>query len=374
MNEDKAARYHRLRRQAGMLGTGAVAAVLLLSGPTGLSVWLRDLADTLAAGSRPLAVVVFVACLGLLVEVVQLPLAYYRAVTLERRYGLSTEAKARWWTGHLTTVGTNLLVSVAAASVIAALLRAVPDWWWVICAALFSMVLVGLAQLAPALLPLLDDLRPLSRPSLGARLAALATRTGTPVVDVREWRVSGRTRRASATLAGVGASRRILVSDTLLADHSDEEIEVIIAHELSHHVHHDIWVAMALEVGLALLGFFVADRALRHAGPWLGLSGPADLAGLPLLAVTAGAVSLALVPVAHAVSRAQERRADRFALDTTGNPGAFVSAMRRLGANNLAEERPSALVELLFHSHPSVASRIAAATAWTSPAAGKVGR
>ncbi len=374
MNEDKAARYHRLRRRAGMLGTGAVAAVLLLSLPTGLSVWLRNQADAFTGNSRPLSVVFFVGCFGLVVEVVQLPLAYYRAVTLERRYGLTREAEARWWSGHVTAVGTNLLVSVAAASVVIALQRAVPTWWWVVGAVLFSMTLVGLAQLAPALLPLFDDLRPLNRPSLAGRLAALATRAGTPVVGVSEWRVSGRTRRASATLAGVGAHRRILVSDTLLADHSDEEIEVIIAHELSHHVHHDIWVAMGLEVVLTLLGFFVADLALRRLGPWVGLSGPSDVAGLPLLALAAGAVSLGLVPLAHAVSRAHERRADRFALDTTGNPSAFVSAMRRLGATNLAEERPSALVELLFHSHPSVASRIAAAAAWTAPVSGTVER
>ena len=80
--------------------------------------------------------------------------------------------------------------------------------------------------------------------------------------------------------------------------------------------------------------------------------------------LAAGAVSLALLPLANAFSRAHERRADRYALDMTKNAGAFVSAMKRLAAQNLAEERPSRLVELLFYSHPPTAARIDAAQAW----------
>ena len=91
-----------------------------------------------------------------------------------------------------------------------------------------------------------------------------------------------------------------------------------------------------------------------------------DVAGLPLLLLAAGAVSLVMVPVAHAMSRAFERSADRFALDLTRNPGAFISAMRRLGAQNLAEEHPSRVVQWLFYSHPPIRDRIAAAQAWSA--------
>jgi hypothetical protein len=85
---------------------------------------------------------------------------------------------------------------------------------------------------------------------------------------------------------------------------------------------------------------------------------------LALLLLAGGVVSLLLLPVANAMSRAHERRADRYALDMTRNAAAFISAMRRLAAQNLAEERPSRWVEILFHSHPSTAARIDAARAW----------
>jgi STE24 endopeptidase len=89
---------------------------------------------------------------------------------------------------------------------------------------------------------------------------------------------------------------------------------------------------------------------------------------LPLLVLTGGAVSLVLAPLANALSRAHERRADRYALETTGNSAAFISAMRRLAATNLAEDRPSRIVEALFHTHPSTAARIEAAKAWATGA------
>jgi STE24 endopeptidase len=97
-----------------------------------------------------------------------------------------------------------------------------------------------------------------------------------------------------------------------------------------------------------------------------GLVGKADVAALPILVLTAGAVSVVFIPVVNALSRAHERRADRYALELTRNAGAFASAMRRLGAQNLAEERPSRVTQLLFYSHPPIAARLEAARAWES--------
>jgi Zn-dependent protease with chaperone function len=193
------------------------------------------------------------------------------------------------------------------------------------------------------------------------RLIALAERAGARVLGAYEWGLATKTKKANAALAGLGGTRRILVSDTMLAEYSDEEIEVVLAHELAHHVHGDIWKGILFESALVVAGFYLASRMLSALASPLGLHGVADAAGLPILLFAAGGVSIVMVPVAHAMSRGFERSADRFALDLTRNPSAFISAMRRLGAQNLAEEHPSKIVQWLFYSHPPIRERIAAA-------------
>jgi STE24 endopeptidase len=365
-NEDKATRYHRLKRRAAIAGASCGVMLLLVLLVTGASAALRSAATSAARDSFLLTVFVYVGLVALIAEAVELPLAYYVGVTLERRFGLSTETTARWWWDHAKAAIIGYVFAAVAAGIICSLVRWSPDRWWVAAAITFAVILVGLAQLAPVvLLPLFYEFKPLDRPALRDRLVALANRAGAQVLGVFEWRLGDRTRKANAALTGIGRTRRIILSDTLLADHSDDEIEVILAHELAHHVHGDIWRGIALETGLLTLGFFLADLALTMFVGRFSITAKWDPAALPLLMLTAGSVSIALKPLANALSRAHERRADRYALQMTGNVSAFTSAMKRLGAQNLAEERPSRLVQWLFYTHPPVAARIEFARAWS---------
>jgi STE24 endopeptidase len=366
-NEDKATRYHRLQRRAGIAGGVVSAALLIALVVTGASAALRDTVVSVVGQSFVLLVGSYVIALVVLNEAIQLPLSFYQGVTLERRYGLSTETTARWWKDQAKGLAVSLVFAIVAALIVCALLRSAPGYWWLISAGCFVVILVVLAQLAPVLLlPIFYDFTPLNRPGLVARLIALAERAGARVMGVFEWRLSDRTKKANAALTGIGRTRRILLSDTLLAEHSDDEIEVILAHELAHHVYRDIWSGLALETVLIVVGFSLADRVLTALADSFGLMGKADVAALPLLILTAGAVSLALMPLFNAFSRAHERRADRYALEMTRNVAAFVSAMKRLGAQNLAEEHPSRLVEVLFYTHPPINARIAAAQEWAA--------
>jgi len=284
---------------------------------------------------------------------------------VERRYGLSTEPVRGWLRDQTKAFAIGLVLASGGISLVYWLIRASPQWWWLAAGAAYALFAVGLANVAPILLlPLFYRVKPLDRESLRARLLALADRAGARVLGAYEWGLADKTKKANAALAGLGSTRRILVSDTMLGEYSDEEIEVVLAHEIAHHVHGDIWKQIVFESALILGGFYVAARVVPTFADMVGLRGVSDVAGLPLLLLAAGTVSVVMVPVAHAMSRAFERRADRFALDLTRNPGAFISAMRRLGAQNLAEERPSKVVQWLFYSHPPIRERIAAAHAF----------
>jgi STE24 endopeptidase len=371
VNEDRSSRYNRLKRRAAVVSF--VWSVALLGGlmATGLTISLRTAAEAVAwrlgsARWQPaVTVLVYVLFLSAINEVGSLPIALYSGFALERRYGLSNETIGAWFLDRAKAFGVGLVLAWAGVGIVYALIERAPDRWWLSAGAIFAVLIVAMTNVAPVvLLPLFYTVKPLARESLRVRLLALANRAGARVVGAYEWGLGNKTRKANAALMGLGRTRRILVSDTMLAEYSDEEIEVVLAHELAHHVHHDIWKGIVFESGLVIAGFFLAAKVLGALAVPFGLRGAADVAGLPLLLLAAGAVSLVMVPVAHAMSRAYERSADRFALALTRNPSAFVSAMRRLGAQNLAEEHPSKLVTWLFSSHPPLADRIATAQAW----------
>jgi len=310
-------------------------------------------------------VIVMTIVVVLILQAVELPFAFYQGFLLEHRYGLSTQTRRHWISDYAKGVLLGIVLAVAGTSVVFTTLRQSPSNWWWISAAIFAVATIGLAQLAPVvLLPIFYKFKPLDRPALVDRLLALATRARTEVVGVFEWVLSDHTKKANAALAGLGKTRRILLSDTLLADYSEDEIEVILAHELAHHVHRDLWRGIAIQSVSLVAGFYLADVALQTFAEPLGLRGISDPAALPMLLLLGGLWSFIVMPFANAMSRAQERAADRYALATTRNVDAFVTAMKRLSQQNLAEEYPSALVRWLFYSHPPIRERIDAARAF----------
>jgi STE24 endopeptidase len=236
------------------------------------------------------------------------------------------------------------------------------DWWWALAGALLGAALVAALHGAPVLLARLADVRSLARTDLSAQLNALAARAQVPVTSVQEMLVD-EGERATALVTGAGGSRRIFLASQLVRDWSDAEIAVVVAHELGHHAHRDLWRTLALDASILAVSLFVADRALGWMAAGLGLAGPRDLAALPLITLVAGFVWLLMTPLRHAHSRVLERRADEFALALTDGADAFASAIRRLGARHLSEDRPSVVTRWLFHRHPTPEQRLALAAA-----------
>jgi STE24 endopeptidase len=370
VNEDKSTRYHRLRRRADLLGTALAGVVLLGLVWSGGSHRLRELSAAVtqwAPGGfdEALTVIVLTILIVLILEAVEFPFAFYQGHLLEHHYGLSTQSTKRWLADHLKGLLLGAVFAAAGASIVFFTLRHWPQQWWWLSAATFAVGMIGLAQLAPVvLMPIFYKFKPLDRPPLVERLMGLATRARTDIVGVFEWVLSDHTKKANAALAGMGKTRRILLSDTLLADYSEDEIEVILAHELAHHVHRDLWRGIALQAVILVIGFYVCNLVLRAAAGPLALRGVSDPAALPVLMLVGGMWSLLVMPLGNALSRAQERAADRYALATTRNVDAFVTAMKRLSQQNLAEEYPSPIVRWLFHSHPPIRERIDAARAF----------
>ena len=141
----------------------------------------------------------------------------------------------------------------------------------------------------------------------------------------------------------------------------------MLAHELGHHVHRHISKSIVLQMVVTFAGFWAANEVLRYATyQWHMFDLLSDFANLPLLALVSAALSLILLPALNAYSRYNERQADRYCWQSLPNVNPFITAMDKLSAQNLSEKRPSRLVEILFHSHPAVSRRIAAAKSFAA--------
>jgi STE24 endopeptidase len=369
MNEDKATRYHRRRRRADWLGTlisAAVLAALVVSGAS------QSLANALTPAPPAsvwrcvVSTIVYTLLLGAPLLVARLPFDVYREWSLDRLYGLGSTPFGAWLGGYVRGV------AVMAALLVCALLTVrlatlAGQAWWIVAALMLWAGQLAWTLAAPLVLLAFGGLRPLMRPHVSERLRALGQRAGA-VLDVYEWRGGDDSRRAHAALGGVGHTRRVILSDTLLESLTVEEIEVVVAHELAHHVHGDVWITTIWRLIVLATGAAASHVALTSA-LLAGPTPPGHLAALPIVAGMLWLVSALLAPIGYAISRAQERRADRFAIETTGNRDAFLTSMRRLAASNLADERPSRLAQL-FSSHPSIRERMAAAVDRGAPTRG----
>jgi STE24 endopeptidase len=343
------------------LGLGLLI-VLLATGWTGT---LRDLALRGASQNYTFAVFLYVLMLMLISKVIGLPLDYY-GFRLEHRFHLSNQRLRSWLWDEFKSMLVGLMLATIAVELIYSLLRHVPQYWWLIAWAVFLGLIVLLAQLAPVVLfPIFYKFEPLENEELKRRLTVLSERAGTRVRGVYRWHLSEKSKKANAALTGLGTTRRIILADTLLDNYSDDEIEAVLAHELGHHVHKHILKSILVQAGITFGGFWLANEVLRYAVERRHLfETMSDFANFPLLILVSTVLSFLLMPALNAYSRFNERQADRYCFESVASVEPFISSMSKLAEQNLAEKEPARWVEWLFHSHPAIAKRVAAAEGW----------
>jgi STE24 endopeptidase len=362
--QQQAREYARIRRRLMLVNLVIAAISIALVLGTGLDKWLRNQLHTLSwqpvAGWFPVQILVYFLILILAYELITAPLAYYSGFVLPHRFGLSTMTFRAWLVDLFKGLGLSLVLESLVIELIYALLALQPQTWWLEVGLILLFFSVVMANLAPILIfPLFYKFTPLPEGELTQRLMALAQRAHTKVRGVFSMQMSNKTTAANAALMGLGNTRRIVVGDTMLDRYTPDEIEVVLAHELGHHVHRDIWKLIISQAVLTLGGLYIANLFLhwivetRHA--YLALT---DAATLPLLFLIVGVFSLIVMPIGNTYSRLIEYQADEYALQTTRNVEAFKSAMTRLANQNLAEVEPSPIFEFLFHDHPSIGKRL----------------
>src|SRR6266567_7286535 len=359
----QAREYARTRRRLSLVSMGIAALGIIFvfwSGlDTGLRDWLQPLAWQPISGLYPWQILVYFLVLILAYEILTAPLSYYSGFVLPHRYGLSTMSLKNWLLDLFKGFGLGLVFEAFVVELVYLLLATQPQLWWLWVALILLLFTVVMANLAPVLLlPIFYKFTPLPEGELTQRLLALAARARTRVRGVFTMHMSSKTTAANAALMGLGNTRRIVLGDTMLDRYTTDEIEVVLAHELGHHVHRDLWKLIISQSVLMLGGLYLVNLALHWAVDTQHYyQGLADAATMPLVLLLIAAFGLIIMPLSNGYSRAIEYQADEYALQATQKIEPFKSAMTRLANQNLADIEPSPVIEFLLHDHPSIGKR-----------------
>ncbi|MBI9048356.1 MAG: M48 family metallopeptidase [Anaerolineaceae bacterium] len=358
--QDSAKKYAKQKRWVFILDfliNGFVALIWVFSG---FSIWLREF---ISLNNFPLIVTngLFILVYGFVAFVISSPLTYYSEFLLPKRYELSHERLSSWLTDQTKSLAISGAIGIPLLLLIYWFLSIAPQTWWIWAAAIVVTISVLFANLYPVLIaPIFNKFVPLAdqHNELEQKLTNLARQANTHVAGVFQFDMSRRTKTANAALMGFSNTKRIVLSDTILENYTDDEIETILAHELAHHVHNDLPLSILVNSVIIILTFFLASFGLQWGIHFFNFASISDIANLPLLEIIFGLFSILVFPIQNTFSRILEKRADTYALKITNKPIPFATALTKLSDQNLAELDPDPWIEFFMHSHPSISKRI----------------
>lgn len=352
------ARIHNWLFLLDLVLTLACLVVLISGGKNSLSAKLSNFSSSLFPNLL-LKNGIYIVLLILAQFIFFLPLSFYEGYTLEHKFKLSNHTIFSWLMDKLKGLGVSLIITIIILEAVYFLLGRFESTWWIWASVLWIFFTLILNHLAPIiLLPIFYKLTPLKDTEFADKLRNLAEKAGAKILGVYEFDLSKKTKKANAAFTGIGNTKRILLADTLIKEFSKEEIEVILAHELGHYYFKHLWKLMALGVTATFIGLFIVDKILKSSVMGMGFENIANIGAFPVFALVMFGFMLFTMPINNTFSRMLERQADKFAIDTTNNPDAFMGSMRRLSSQNLSDDTPNPIIHFLLHSHPSISERI----------------
>lgn len=352
-----AAPLNRLRIVRSVLSAGAMLAILATKAiPNVLdAVDVKGWALELAIGAMTISVVDLVAT-GWFSGYVQL--------VYDKRWGLSNQTPGRFAADQAKDIVISTVLMAALLTPVYAAIHATGMWWFWGWVAFMALILAVTFLYPVVVMPRFNKFTPLEAGELRSRIEAVARRAETEIEGVYTMDASKRSTRGNAFVAGFGATKRVVLFDTIL-DYPMATIEQIVAHEIGHYRLKHITKSVPFQAVLFLAAF--AFVALVGQAEWAldfaGVESLGDPASLPLFLVLFGLAWTGLNMAQAWFTRYKEREADLEALELLGSPSDFIDVWRRMAPDNKAELEPSWWVKA-NHNHPEIAERMAFGKAW----------
>jgi STE24 endopeptidase len=305
---------------------------------------------------------IFFAALSVFANLLRIPFSLYEAFVIEERYGFNVMSFKVW----VSDLFKNIVIGAVMGGLLLGLLLilvvyAGNAWWigaWMLVGA-FELLLLWLFPVV--ILPLFNKFDPIENAGLEDRIRALMEKVGLRAKGIFKMDASKRSKHTNAFFVGLGRTKRIVLFDTLLASHTEEEILSVLAHEAGHwKKKHILRMLVPLEI-LSLISFYAVAKLLNWPLIYqtFGIQESQLYVGLFLIGTFISLLGFFAEPLESAISRKFEREADDFALELIGTAEPMSSALKRLASDNLANLSPHPLYAWFYYSHPPLVERIA---------------
>jgi len=312
--------------------------------------------------SEPLTGLLFFGLIFIIADVLSLPFDLYKIFGLEEKFGFNKVTPSLFIQDKIKAYVLTIILGSLLLWPILVFFQKLTTWAWLFCWLTTICLMLIIQYLAPTfILPLFNKFTPIEDEELKEKILALAKRCGFNLKGIHIMDGSKRSTKANAFFTGFGKYKRIALFDTLLNNHSHEEILAILAHEIGHfknkHIHRNL-VMFFLQTGLTffILNLFIHNEQLTQA---IGFSQHSTYAAIFSFALIYPPISLVLGLLANFISRKHEFQADAFAARNT-SPEDLIFALKKLSKSNLSNLTPHPLYVFFNYTHPPVLQRIQA--------------
>jgi STE24 endopeptidase len=333
----------------------ALFLAIVLAGP------LPWLAEGLGNFPEMAAGLIFFAIIGLSAAILGLPFDWYHAFVIEEKYGFNTKTFRTWASDLVKSFCLTMIMGGTLAALLLLIVKAGGTLWWIWAWLVFFAFQVLISAIYPTVIaPIFNRFTPLEDGELAAAIERFAEPQGLSVKGLYQMDASKRTRHTNAFLAGLGRTKRIVLFDSLLQSHENDEIVAILAHEVGHLKGGHIKKSLILMGGAALIFFYLTFQLMRQDILYdsFAFSENPAYVGLFLVFVLWAPLQFFLSPLGLAISRSFERGADRYACTTLGDPAALTNALKKMARDNLSNLQPHPLFVWFNYSHPPLVERL----------------
>lgn len=317
--------------------------------------------------SRFWQVPIYIAVYTVVATALTFPLSLYEDYFREQAYGLSNQDFFQWLVDFLKGFGFEIVGTVVVVTIIYAVVRAAPRFWWLWGTVVTVFFLGVLLFIAPVFIaPAFNDYYPLKDGPIKQEILSLARANEIPADNVYEFDASKQSKRISANVSGFMGTTRISLNDNLMNQSSEREIKAVLGHEMGHYVldHNAIgltWFGLVILVGFGFVSFGFRLLTGIFGGNW-DVRTIDDPAGFPLVMALISVFMMLATPVTNTITRTTEAQADAFGLNAAREPDGFATVTLKL--SNYRKLDPSPFEEFVFYDHPSGRSRIFRAMTW----------